>query len=118
MNLDGKAKPAGNKSPTSYGFSPWVFKKPLKDITNSTVMVGERNSETNKVGNGSKKVWKNRVGAKPLNFPVIETFGMQVSGSDIQDDVRGTFSFNFEGPLAHDPSLAKDGTPPEPAPPR
>ncbi|CAL8991457.1 unnamed protein product [Prunus brigantina] len=48
MNLDGKAKLAGNKSPTSYGSSPWVFKKPLKDITNSTVMVGGRDTAANK----------------------------------------------------------------------
>ncbi|CAL8152453.1 unnamed protein product [Prunus armeniaca] len=110
MNLDAKAKPTGNKSLTSYSYSPWVFKKPLKDITNSTVMVGGSNTDTNKVGSSSKKDWKNRVGAKPLNFLVVETFGMQ-------DDVRGTFSFNVDGPFFHDPSLAKDSTFPEPEPP-
>lgn len=116
INLDGKGKPAGNKSPTSYGYSPWVFKKPLRDITNSTVTFGGRDTDTNKVGNSSNKVWKNRVGAKPLNFQVVETFGMQVSGADMQDDVRGTFSFNVDGPFFHDPSLAKGGTFPEPEP--
>ncbi|CAL9014644.1 unnamed protein product [Prunus brigantina] len=117
MNLDGKAKLAGNKSPTSYGSSPWVFKKPLKDITNSTVMVGGRDTAANKVGNSSKKDWKIRAGAKPLNFPVVETCGMQVRGSDMQDDVRGAFSFNVDGSFFNDPSLAKVGTLPESEPP-
>ncbi|KAL6272730.1 hypothetical protein ACE6H2_023422 [Prunus campanulata] len=112
---DGKATPPGNKSPTSYGSSPWVFKKPLKDITNSTGTLGGR--DFNRLGTGSKKLWKNRGGTKPLNFPVVETFGMQVNGAYLQDDVRGSFSFNVNGPLSCDPSLAKGGTLLGPEPP-
>ncbi|BFG28278.1 hypothetical protein CerSpe_145520 [Prunus speciosa] len=102
-----KVKGAGVKSSSSRDFGTWVFKKPLKDITNSVVAT----SGGGGVKNGSvlRRPWMNRAGAKPFSFHDIEPVGLQVNGSDVQDDVRGKFSFNLGGSLFPKLPLGKGG---------
>ncbi|CAL8115939.1 unnamed protein product [Prunus armeniaca] len=71
----------------------WVFKKPLKDITNAKL---EKNSTVGlKPGVGSISTGKARGGHTRSNLNV-GAVGMQVRGSDVQDDVQGLFSFNLD----------------------
>lgn len=92
-----KAKSAGMKSSSSRDSGTWVFKKLLKDITNSVGAI----SGVGIVESGSvlRRAWKSRAGAKPFTCHEIEPVGLQVNGSDVQYDVRGKFSFNLGGSL-------------------
>ncbi|CAL2276141.1 unnamed protein product [Prunus armeniaca] len=102
-----KVKSAGVKSSSSRDSGTWVFKKPLKDITNSVVAT----SGGGGVKNDSvlRRPWKNRAGAKPFSCNDIEHVGLQVNGSDVQDDVRDKFSFNLGGSLFPKLPLDKGG---------
>ncbi|KAI5339511.1 hypothetical protein L3X38_018783 [Prunus dulcis] len=102
-----KAKCAGVKSASSRDSGTWVFKKPLKDISNSVVA----NSSGGGVKSGSvlRRPWKNRAGAKSFSCHDIEPVGLQVKGSDVQDDVRGKFSFNLGGSIFPKLPLGKGG---------
>ncbi|VVA23699.1 PREDICTED: reverse mRNAase [Prunus dulcis] len=91
-----KAKCAGVKSASSRDSGTWVFKKPLKDISNSVV--------ANSSGGGVKSA-----GAKSFSCHDIEPVGLQVKGSDVQDDVRGKFSFNLGGSIFPRLPLGKGG---------
>ncbi|KAI5338250.1 hypothetical protein L3X38_017521 [Prunus dulcis] len=71
----------------------WVFKKPLKDITNAKL--GKSSTMGLKPGFGSKNILKARIGHNRSNLNV-GVVGMQVRGSDVQDDVHGLFSFNVD----------------------
>ncbi|CAB4285385.1 unnamed protein product [Prunus armeniaca] len=80
---------------------------PLKDITNaSSSKVG---GVVVKGGPNLRKPWRNKVGAKPVNAHGLESVGLQISGSEVQDDVRGVFSFNVVGSPFTDYSLGKVG---------
>lgn len=102
-----KAKSAGVKTSSSRDSGTWVFKKPLKDITNS--MVATSGSGGVKVVLFLRRPWKNRAGAKPFSCHDIEPVGLQVNGSDVQDDVWGKFSFNLGGSLFPKLPLGKRG---------
>ncbi|CAB4286445.1 unnamed protein product [Prunus armeniaca] len=102
-----KTKSDGVKSSSSRDFGTWVFKKPLKDITNS--MVATSGGGGVKSGYVLRRPWKNKVGAKPFSCHDIELVGLKVKGSDVQDDVRGKFSFNLGGYLFPKLPLGKGG---------
>ncbi|CAL9018615.1 unnamed protein product [Prunus brigantina] len=102
-----KAKGAGVKSSSSRDSGTWVFKKPLKDITNSVVTTSSSGGV--KSGSVLRRPWKNRAGAKPFSCHYIESVGLQVNGSDVQDDVQGKFSFNLGDSLFPKLPLGKGG---------
>lgn len=87
-----KNKSAGKKISPTRGSSPWVFKKPFKDITNSD----ETHAGSKKVKNDSilTRPGKSKSGTKSRSATLITSVGLQTKGSKVQDDVRGVFSFN------------------------
>ncbi|KAL6289337.1 hypothetical protein ACE6H2_006847 [Prunus campanulata] len=83
----------GKRNALAKDSKAWVFKKPLKDITNAKV---EKSGTVGlKPGFGSKYTGKARFGHTRSNLNV-GVVGMQVRGSDVQDDVQGLFSFNVD----------------------
>ncbi|CAL8167543.1 unnamed protein product [Prunus armeniaca] len=82
-----KAKSYGKQPSHPRESSPWVFKNPLKDITNASV---------SKVGGVVVK------GGPNLRKPCRNEVG-------VQDDVRGVFSFNVVGSPFNDSSLGQAG---------
>ncbi|BFG30494.1 hypothetical protein CerSpe_167680 [Prunus speciosa] len=107
FSLSSKAKSYGKQPSHPCESSPWVFKKPLKDITNAPLpKVG---GVVVKGGPNLRKPWRNKVGIKPVNAQGFDTVGLQISGSEVQDDVRGVFSFNVFGSPFDDSSLGKAG---------
>ncbi|KAL6287291.1 hypothetical protein ACE6H2_011681 [Prunus campanulata] len=83
----------GKRNALAKDSKAWVFKKPLKDITNAKV---EKSGTVGlKPGFGSKNTGKARFGHTHSNLNV-GVVGMQVRGSDVQDDVQGLFSFNVD----------------------
>ncbi|KAL6292494.1 hypothetical protein ACE6H2_000636 [Prunus campanulata] len=87
-----KTKYAGKKISSTRGSSPWVFKKPFKDITNSN----EAHAGGKTVKNDSilTRPWKNKIGTKSRATNSMSSVGLQAKGSQVQDDVCGMFSFN------------------------
>ncbi|CAL9011692.1 unnamed protein product [Prunus brigantina] len=100
----GFAKSTGNnrnevrkRNSLAKDYKVWVFKKPLKDITNAKL---EKSGTVGlKPGFGSKNTGKARFGHNRSNLNV-GVVGMQVRGSDVQDDVQGLFSFNVDAAIS------------------
>ncbi|CAL8176298.1 unnamed protein product [Prunus armeniaca] len=84
---------AGKRNALAKDSKLWVFKKPLKDITNAKL---EKNSTVgSKPGVRSNSTGKARGGHTRSNLNV-GAVGMQVRGSNVQDDVQGLFLFNMD----------------------
>ena len=102
-----KAKSYGKQPSHPRESSPWVFKEPLKDITNA--LVSKVGGVVVKGGPNLRKPWRNEVGVKRVNAQGFDTMGLQISGSEVQDDVCRVFSFNVVGSPFNDSSLGKAG---------
>lgn len=93
----------GKQSASARAANPWVSKKPLHDISNTSHL---------------RKDGVRPSPAPRLNRPVdVDAVGVQVQGSDFQDDVQGVFSFNVGVPFSSTVHFDKGPLPQEQNPP-
>ncbi|CAL9005574.1 unnamed protein product [Prunus brigantina] len=85
---------------------------PGSNLSSKAKSFGKQPSHSRVVVQGGpnlRKPWRNKVEAKPVNAQGLDSMGLQISGSKVQDDVRGVFSFNVVGSPFNDSSVGKAG---------